>query len=283
MAAAPQTTQTEVGHEGGSQSNFPPFDASTFPSQLLWFVIAFGFLYWFMSKRALPADRQGDRGPQGADRPRPRRRDGDAAESGRRGGRPRKDARRGARQRPGARPGGARPGSRPRPTPSARRSRTSSPAKIAEAEKQIAGDPRPGDDQCRRHRARRGRRDRRAARRTRRRSRGGQRPRSSQVRVLSGERTMEFDAEFYVLCGFIVFVGLLVYLGAHRTVLKALDARGEAIQTELARGRQAAQRGDGASCELREEEAPRPRPTPPRSSPRRTPRPSSWRRTRPSG
>src|SRR5271165_611159 len=52
--AQPETTQTEVGHEGGSQSNFPPFDASTFPSQLLWFVIAFGFLYWFMSKRALP-------------------------------------------------------------------------------------------------------------------------------------------------------------------------------------------------------------------------------------
>ncbi len=54
MAEA-QKTQTEVGHEGGSQSNFPPFDASTFPAQILWFVIAFGFLYWFMSKRALPA------------------------------------------------------------------------------------------------------------------------------------------------------------------------------------------------------------------------------------
>ncbi len=44
---------------------------------------------------------------------------------------------------------------------------------------------------------------------------------------------MHFDAEFYVLCGFIVFVGLLVYLGAHRTILKALDARGKAIQMEL--------------------------------------------------
>jgi F-type H+-transporting ATPase subunit b len=44
---------------------------------------------------------------------------------------------------------------------------------------------------------------------------------------------MHLDAEFYVLCGFIVFVGLLVYLGAHRTILKALDARGEAIQSEL--------------------------------------------------
>ena len=34
--------------------NFPPFDASTFPSQLLWFFVAFGFLYWYMSTRALP-------------------------------------------------------------------------------------------------------------------------------------------------------------------------------------------------------------------------------------
>ena len=52
--AEPATTQTEVGHEGGSQSNFPPFDSSTFPSQLLWFAITFGFLYWYMSKHALP-------------------------------------------------------------------------------------------------------------------------------------------------------------------------------------------------------------------------------------
>jgi len=44
---------------------------------------------------------------------------------------------------------------------------------------------------------------------------------------------MHFDAEFYVLCGFVVFVGLLVYLGVHKALLKALDARGQAIQTEL--------------------------------------------------
>ena len=48
------TTQTEVGHEGGSNPMFPPFDTSTFPSQLVWFFIAFGFLYWYMSTRALP-------------------------------------------------------------------------------------------------------------------------------------------------------------------------------------------------------------------------------------
>jgi F-type H+-transporting ATPase subunit b len=48
------TTQTQVGQEGGAHSNFPPFDPSTFPSQLVWFAIAFGFLYWYMSKRGLP-------------------------------------------------------------------------------------------------------------------------------------------------------------------------------------------------------------------------------------
>ena len=44
---------------------------------------------------------------------------------------------------------------------------------------------------------------------------------------------MHIDPEFFVLCGFIVFVGILVYFGAHTALLKALDARGEAIQKEL--------------------------------------------------
>ena len=44
---------------------------------------------------------------------------------------------------------------------------------------------------------------------------------------------MELDPEIFVLLGFIVFVGILVYVGAHRTVIKALDARGSAIQAEL--------------------------------------------------
>jgi F-type H+-transporting ATPase subunit b len=47
-------TQTQVVQEGGAHSNFPPFDPSTFPSQLVWFAITFGFLYWYMSKRGLP-------------------------------------------------------------------------------------------------------------------------------------------------------------------------------------------------------------------------------------
>ena len=41
------------------------------------------------------------------------------------------------------------------------------------------------------------------------------------------------DAEFFVLCGFIVFLFLLGYVGAHKIVLKGLDARGKAIADEL--------------------------------------------------
>ena len=45
---------------------------------------------------------------------------------------------------------------------------------------------------------------------------------------------MVIDAEFYVTLGFIVFVLLLLYLGVHKMVLSALDARGTAISDELA-------------------------------------------------
>jgi F-type H+-transporting ATPase subunit b len=55
MAEPVKATQTEVGHEaGGAHASFPPFEVSTFPSQLLWFAITFGALYYVMSKIALP-------------------------------------------------------------------------------------------------------------------------------------------------------------------------------------------------------------------------------------
>src|SRR5471030_983374 len=54
MTEPTKATQSETGHEGGGHANFPPFDTSTFPSQLLWLAITFGALYYVMSKIALP-------------------------------------------------------------------------------------------------------------------------------------------------------------------------------------------------------------------------------------
>lgn len=46
---------TEAGAEAHGQSGlFPPFDASTFPSQLLWLAITFGLFYLFLKKVVLP-------------------------------------------------------------------------------------------------------------------------------------------------------------------------------------------------------------------------------------
>jgi F-type H+-transporting ATPase subunit b len=41
---------TEVAHGGG----FPPFQADTYASQLLWLALTFGVLYWAMAKIIVP-------------------------------------------------------------------------------------------------------------------------------------------------------------------------------------------------------------------------------------
>ncbi|WP_338607555.1 F0F1 ATP synthase subunit B [Pelagibacterium nitratireducens] len=49
-------THEVVGADGGEHVSgvFPPFDATTFPSQLLWLAITFAALYFVMKKLALP-------------------------------------------------------------------------------------------------------------------------------------------------------------------------------------------------------------------------------------
>lgn len=48
-------THTETGAEhGGGGGVFPPFDPSTYPSQLLWLAITFGLFYLFLKKVIVP-------------------------------------------------------------------------------------------------------------------------------------------------------------------------------------------------------------------------------------
>ena len=47
-------TTAEVQHDGGHSGAFPPFDSTTFASQILWLAITFGLFYVLMAKVALP-------------------------------------------------------------------------------------------------------------------------------------------------------------------------------------------------------------------------------------
>ena len=47
-------TETGVPHEGDHAGVFPPFDPSSFPSQILWLALTFGLFYMFLQKVVLP-------------------------------------------------------------------------------------------------------------------------------------------------------------------------------------------------------------------------------------
>ena len=44
---------------------------------------------------------------------------------------------------------------------------------------------------------------------------------------------IELDAEFWVAVAFLAFVGVLIYFGAHRTLLNLIDQRRDRIKAEL--------------------------------------------------
>jgi F-type H+-transporting ATPase subunit b len=53
-ADAGHAAGTEVPAEGHGEAGFPPFDSSTFPSQILWIAITFGLFYLFLKKVIMP-------------------------------------------------------------------------------------------------------------------------------------------------------------------------------------------------------------------------------------
>jgi F-type H+-transporting ATPase subunit b len=64
-AAGAAHTESTAGHEGGHGGVFPPFDSSTYASQILWLAITFGLFYLFLKRVILPrvggilSDREG--------------------------------------------------------------------------------------------------------------------------------------------------------------------------------------------------------------------------------
>lgn len=48
------TAAYAAGAEQAAENSFPPFDSTTFSSQILWLVITFGLFYLFMSRVVLP-------------------------------------------------------------------------------------------------------------------------------------------------------------------------------------------------------------------------------------
>jgi F-type H+-transporting ATPase subunit b len=53
-AQVEHAVQESVGHAEEAHGAFPPFEPSTYGSQLFWLLITFGLLYWLMSKVVLP-------------------------------------------------------------------------------------------------------------------------------------------------------------------------------------------------------------------------------------
>jgi F-type H+-transporting ATPase subunit b len=53
-AAGGETHATTEAHGGEHSAVFPPFNPETFGSQILWFALTFAFLYFMMSRLALP-------------------------------------------------------------------------------------------------------------------------------------------------------------------------------------------------------------------------------------
>ena len=146
--------------------------------------------------------------------------------------------------------------------------------KLAEAEKSIAATKQAAmanvrgiaDDAATRHRRAA---DRRGAER-----KGGRR--SGRRRAQAVEDRPCFEAEIWVALAFVIFLGVLGYLGVHRMIVKSLDDRADRIKAELDEARKLKDEAAQLLADYqRKRRRPRARRKP--SSPTPTPRPSGWR------
>src|SRR5437016_6086225 len=60
---------------------------------------------------------------------------------------------------------------------------------------------------------------------------------------------MLLEAEFWVAVAFVIFVGILIYVGVHRMLIKALDERGSRIKSELDEARRLKDEAAGVLAE----------------------------------
>ena len=83
------------------------------------------------------------------------------------------------------------------------------------------------------------------------------------------------EPEAWVAIAFVLFLGILVYLGAHRRVIDAIDQRQARIKAELEEATPAAGRGAGAARRISSASGTTPKVRPRPSSPAPMPKPSA--------
>jgi len=54
LILAAQAAATTAPAPSGESASFPPFDPTLFPSQIVWFIVSFGALYYVLAKFVLP-------------------------------------------------------------------------------------------------------------------------------------------------------------------------------------------------------------------------------------
>ena len=227
---AEPTAHTEAP---GGKTVFPPFDTQNFPSQLVWLAVSFVLLYVLMAKVALPrigaifaerAKRISDdlKAAQGF------KEQSDAAHAAY------EKALADARARAQSIANEMREKQAAEADATSKRLEAELHEKLASAEKSIAATRTSAMRQRRQHRDRHRlghcpAADRQGSCRSRSRRRRRRSPQALRYDMFEAAQ----ETENWVALAFLLFIGLLVYLGVHRKVTDSLDQRQARIKSEL--------------------------------------------------